>query len=198
THAQAPLDDTYYKITDDFDFATGSFSQFLQVEGEVNHQRATMYVRGEFWIVVDRVITDRPRKIEALWHWHPTCKVVQESSTVKTNHEQGNLAIIPITNQPLPIEFIKGQEQPELQGWYSPEYNLYEPNLTTSYRSKIEEDITLVWLILPSANEVIVPRTTILQETEQFVSLEIESDQNTWKLTVPYSDSSLATAQKVQ
>ncbi|MEM6845931.1 MAG: alginate lyase family protein [Bacteroidota bacterium] len=198
THAPAPLDSTYHKITDDFDYATGSFGKFISTEGEVDHQRAVMYVQGEFWVVVDRITTDRPRQIEALWHWHPTCEVGQESSIVKTNHEQGNLAIIPLGNQPFSIEFIKGQVQPELQGWYSPEYNLYEPNLTTSYHGEIGGNATLVWLLLPSSGKVVAPQTAILQETEQFVNLQVELDQSTWELTVPYSDSGLATVQQVQ
>ncbi|MEM8967039.1 MAG: alginate lyase family protein [Bacteroidota bacterium] len=198
THAQTQLNSTCYKITNDFDYATGSFGEFLSTEGEIKHQRAVMYVRSEFWVVVDHIKTDCPRKIEALWHWHPTCQVIQESSTVKTNHKQGNLAIVPLSKQSFSVKFIKGQEQPELQGWYSPEYNLYEPNLTTSYHGEIEGDATLVWLLLPSSDKIVVPETTILQETEQYVNLRIESSQNIWELTIPYSNSGLASVQEIQ
>lgn len=77
THAKEPLDDSHFKITDDFDYASNSFYRFIDVEGEAKHIRSVFYVRGEFWVVVDKIVTDRPRKIEALWHWHPESVVEQ-------------------------------------------------------------------------------------------------------------------------
>ena len=50
----------------------------------------------------------------------------------------------------LELKFVKGQEKPEIQGWYSPEYNIYGPNTASIYQTKIETTTNLVWLLLPS------------------------------------------------
>ncbi len=48
---------------------------FKDLEGKSVHQRTYFYLRDKFWILLDKVSTDRPRKVEALWHWHPDNEV---------------------------------------------------------------------------------------------------------------------------
>ena len=72
---KVPLDDNNFKITGAFDYAWNSFDKFIETEGMFTHTRAVLYIRGKFWVVVDRIRTDRPRKIETMWHWHPDNKV---------------------------------------------------------------------------------------------------------------------------
>jgi len=66
-----PLDDTHFKITPDFDYAWNSMNKFYEIEGEVKHTRTLFYVRNNFWVIVDSIKTDRPRKIDVLWHGIP-------------------------------------------------------------------------------------------------------------------------------
>ena len=189
THAKEPLGNTYFKITDDFDYASNSFDRFIDVAGEAKHNRSVFYVRGEFWVVVDRIVTDRPRKIDALWHWHPENEVVQDKLTVKTNHKRGNLAVIPVSQQKFDIEFIKGQETPEIQGWYSPEYNIFEPNVASVYSTTINSTTTFVWLLLPSENEMPEVGAEIVAENDDKVTIEVTSAKELWQLTIPFINS---------
>ncbi|CAN5895780.1 heparinase II/III family protein [soil metagenome] len=192
THAKEPLDNRHFKITDDFDYASSSFDQFMEVAGEAKHTRSVFYVRGEFWVVVDKISTDRPRKIDALWHWHPECVVEQDKSTVKTNNESGNLAVIPVSKQKFTISFFKGQEVPEIQGWYSPEYNLYEPNMASFYSTNINSTTTFVWLLMPSEKKTPKTRSRILAENDQEVKVEVKSQNKTWQLNIPFENSAAA------
>jgi hypothetical protein len=60
---------------------------------------------------VDRVTTDRPRKIEALWHFHPHCTVeADETSVASTDADMGNLRILPVGYSNWDVEIIHGQE----------------------------------------------------------------------------------------
>jgi len=192
THAQSPLDETNVKLQKDFDYATNSMSDFIGVEGKAEHQRALFYVRGEFWVVVDRIKTEKPRQIEVLWHWHPSCKVVEDNATVKTQNQSGNLAIIPVSTQTFDIVFVKGQEKPTVQGWYSPEYNLYEPNTMSKYSTTIQGNDTFVWLLLPSEKATPMVNAKILSQNEAEISLEVKMKGKSWQLTIPYSDSATA------
>jgi hypothetical protein len=192
THAESPLSDTHFKLQKDFDYASNSMSDFIDLEGKAEHTRALFYVRGEFWVVVDQIKTDRPRQIDALWHWHPLCKVVKDNITVKTENQSGNLAVIPVSSQKFDITFIKGQEKPAIQGWYSPEYNLYEPNTMSKYSAHINGNDTFVWLLLPSEKETPTVKATILTQNEEGVKLEVKMKEKTWQLTIPYTDSRAA------
>jgi len=187
--AKEVLSNNHFQINKDFDYATNSMSEFIEVEGKAEHTRALFYVRGEFWVVIDQVKTDRPRQIDALWHWHPSCDVVKENTTVKTKNKLGNLAVMPASSQKFAIEFIKGQEKPVIQGWYSPEYNLYEPNTTSKYSVNITGNETFVWLLLPSEKETPTVKAKILATNEDGINLEVKMKGKTWQLHIPYADS---------
>jgi hypothetical protein len=189
--AQEPLDASHVKITPKFDYATNEFSKF-SIDGSASHTRSLMYVRGQFWVVVDRIRTDKPRQIETLWHWHPDCVVNQDGNTVLTDNPMGNLAVIPVSKQKTAVRFVKGQEKPEIQGWYSPEYNVYMPNTTTFYSSDITGDQTFVWLLLPSEGKTPSVKTKIVSESEEEIKVEITTKSKTWNMTIPFYDSARA------
>jgi len=139
--------------------------------------------------VVDRIITDRPRLIEALWHWHPECLVEKDNSIIKTNNKKGNLAVIPVSKQVFNIKLVKGQDEPGPQGWYSPEYNIFEPNIASSHCSKINESTTFVWLLLPSTEKMPKMEAEIISENNNEVKIEVNSKKKSWQLSIPFTDS---------
>ncbi len=189
THATEAVGKTDYKISSEFDYASGAFDKFTDVVGEAKHIRSVTYVRGEFWVVVDRIITDRPRTIDALWHWHPDNEVVRDGLIAKTKNAYGNLAIIPVSKNKLELKFVKGQEQPEIQGWYSPEYNIYGPNTATIYQTKITSSTNLVWVLWPSENQTPKITAKVLAEDEKQVRVEVKSKGKTWLVTIPFMNS---------
>ena len=188
--ANEPLSETYFKITPQFDYAWSSMSNFIDLE-DVIHKRALFYVRGGFWVVVDNIETNVPRKIETLWHFHPDCKVKKETEgIVTTNNIKGNLQVIPVQKTDWQVDFVKGQEEPEIQGWYSEEYNIYEPNTTAVYSTTINTDATFVWLLVPSEFESFVYKAEIISKNKDEIKLDISNSANEkWLLTIPFSNS---------
>jgi hypothetical protein len=194
--AEKPLPRKCFKIDKDFDFACGSFDSYLDQSGNVEHNRSLFYVRGEFWVVVDRIITDKPREIDALWHWHPECEVEKDNLIVKTINDKGNLAIIPVSHQKFDLDLVKGQEKPNIQGWYSPEYNMFEPNFASIYSTEITDNTTLVWLLYPSEKEIPKIATKIISEHEDVVRIKVKSESSCYQLNIPYFDSNKASLVK--
>ena len=187
--ASAALDHHSYKIVDAFDFATSSFDKYKNTNGNVKHQRSVLYVRGDFWVVVDRIITDSPRNIETLWHWHPDCIVEKEESVVQTNNTEGNLAIIPVGQHNFKINLIKGQEKPNIQGWYSSMYNLFTPNITSIYSTDINTSSTFVWILQPSKSKISLLKAKIISDNEKAVKIKVKSKNHDYKITIPYYSS---------
>jgi len=144
------------------------------------------YVRGDMWVVIDKITTDRPRKIEALWHFHPDCKVKQAGEIVTTDNDRGNLQVIPVGKQNWKIDFVKGQEEPEIQGWYSKEYNKYEPNTAAIYSANIEGDSEFIWVLFPSEKVVNDIKAEVVSKTENELKLKVYNSANDkWEVTVP-------------
>ncbi|MCC5937075.1 MAG: alginate lyase family protein [Lunatimonas sp.] len=185
THAQNPLTEEDVVITEDFDFAYGMFDSFLDLEGEASHARSMMYVRDHFWVVVDRVFTDRPRTVEALWHWHPDCDPLIDGNRIQTNNSFGNLTIVPVGPSGWRIDQVRGQEDPVIQGWYSPEYNVYGPNTTSIYQMPISENSQFVWVLVPSEKPGVAASAAISESTEEAIKLEVEVAGDRWVLTIP-------------
>ena len=185
-----PLSDIHWRITPQFDYAWNSFDKYFELSG-VEHHRSMMYVRGEFWVIVDKVSVEKPQKIETMWHWHPDCKVkTTGNGIVYTTNARGNLKVIPINKTKWKVDVIEGQEEPRIQGWYSVEYNKYEPNKTVIHSTKVNSEKTFVWLLLPSEKKADKIKSTVTSSDEKGISLEIENDdKGIWSLTVPYSDS---------
>ena len=186
-----PIASDHYKIAVKFDFAWSSFDQFIDVKGESNHTRSIFYVRGKFWVVVDRINTDRPRNIEVLWHWHPDCKVVTKNDNiVATANEKGNLEIIPVAKTPLSLTLVKGQDEPQIQGWYSQEYNTYEPNTASIYSAKIDKSAVFVWVLYPSENNLPTVHAEITSQNKNGLTVEVNNrGEGKWLVKIPFSNS---------
>ena len=189
-----PISDNHYKTTSEFDYAWNSFDQFKELEGKSVHTRAMVYVRDNFWVVVDNITTDRPREIQTLWHWHPRCEVQKQAGNIVSGaHTGGNLQILPVGDTDWDIEMIKGQENPEIQGWYSQEYNQFEPNIASIYSTTIESDKVFVWLLMPSRSGARKVEAKIISRSKTGVKLEIsEPSKGVWTMNVPYADSERA------
>jgi hypothetical protein len=181
----------HFKISDKFDFASGSFDRFKSIEGESQHLRSVLYVRGKFWVVVDRINTDRPRKIEALWHWHPDCNVsIQNNKIVATQHKYGNLQIIPVGYPSWSVGLVKGQDEPQIQGWYSREYNEYKPNTASIYSTEIKKSTTFIWVLYPSEHVAHGINAKIIAEDKDMVTLKVTNfKEGSWTIQVPFSNS---------
>lgn len=194
THASAALGEKFVKITDAYDFASQSFDRFEDLEGEATHIRSLFYLRGKFWIVADRVRSNRPRAVQALWHWHPDVQAEVKGLQVTGVQDQGALSLSLIGQSDFEVSVIEGQELPEIQGWYSPEYNLYEPNTATLFEGTLMPNETMVWLLIPGKS---THQAKILSENDDQIELEVQFSGETWRLVIPFLESSRVKLTKI-
>ncbi|MCX6303001.1 MAG: alginate lyase family protein [Bacteroidia bacterium] len=189
--ANQPLNGGNFTISEKFDYAWGSFNKFNDTEGICDHTRALLYVRDKFWIVVDRISTDRPRKIETLWHWHPDCTVEPDGkNSVSGKNSKGNLEIIPVGFRRHNLSFVKGQEKPVIQGWYSKQYNSAVPNVTSIYSDEIKGNTTFVWILYPSSGKLQPIKAKLVTENETDVNIRVTNAKgDRWEITIPFSNS---------
>ncbi len=147
--ASSPLPDSEYQVNEVFDFARGSCDHFEGFEGTAQHTRALFYLRGRYWIVVDRITSDRPRHIEVLWHFHPDCSVKHQGESVATTDPGvGNLRLLPFGGEcSWEVELVKGREEPYPQGWYSQMYGQHSPSTCAVYSATVEGNATFAWLL---------------------------------------------------
>jgi hypothetical protein len=180
-----------------YDYAFGTFADgFEEVEGEISHTRSLLYLRDRFWVVLDQIKTDRPRKLETLWHFAPDCIVNQDGQQAVSNNPEGaNLRIVPLGSVEWQVEMVSGQEKPFIQGWYSENYGIKEPNPTLVYTTNIPQSSTFAWLLVPANGPVPAVNAqyrqipgavflTISQEGQPPVKIHLPLDQAIAKLKV--------------
>lgn len=184
-----PMADTF-AIRPEFDYARAVFDAgYGETPGAARHTRAVFYVRGEYWVVVDRIETDRPRTLQALWHYHPECTVTADGTSVASNDaDKGNVRITPFGPVPWDVAIVKGREEPDIQGWWSREYNVKEPSPCAVYTGAVNETIIFGWVLTPGRGDAPrcgQPATITMEGPVAVVSVEIENGGAARELRVP-------------
>ncbi len=171
----APLDDRMVS-TERYDLAWGTFdSGYLDIGDDVRHTRVVAYVRGRYWIVVDQVDVASAHRIEALWHFHPGCAVtVADGIAASTDAGQTNLAIVPSGADEWSVSTVSGQETPEIQGWWSREYNVKEPATVAIYERQVTQPMVWAWLMVPYGDTLEPASLVLEQPVPGRVTLEVE------------------------
>ena len=165
--AGAPLSGDDYAIEPAFDFArAGTDAGFAGIEGTAAHTRTVVYVRGRLWVVVDHVDTDRPRELQALWHYHPACSVeVQGTTVASVDTRSANLRIVPASNLEWRADVVVGQTEPAVQGWYSERYGEKVAAPTAVFRARVDGPATFAWVLVPAPGTA--RRVTARLETDR-------------------------------
>ena len=176
---RAHQDGVDYVMTEQLDFARGTFNGgFEGVEGKAEHTRAVVYVKGEYWVVVDRITTDRPRDIQTLWRYAPDVNAVIDGQQIVSNDPgTGNIRVVPAGDISWEIDIVKGQTEPYYQGWYSETYGKKEPNPTAVYHTQIDDDIVFAWILVPAAREVPVVESELIAEDNISVIVRIADEE---------------------
>jgi hypothetical protein len=165
-------------VTPEFDYARGTFDAgYDGLDGSATHRRVVVYLRGQCWLVFDYVASDRPRTIEALWHFHPDCTVERAGLAVaSTDAKKGNLRIIPVGGPGWKLKLVEGRAKPAIQGWYSPEYNVKHPCPTAVYKAKTPGDATCTWILVPAKGVVPDVEVTSLDAPAGCARLRVTPD----------------------
>jgi hypothetical protein len=186
--AKAPLAAINYGTSLEWDYARGMYSAgFSGVSGRAIHTRTVVYVRDRFWVVSDRIETDRPRSIEALWHFSPDCSLVVDGRSVVTiDADVGNLRIVPVGGMRWKVGVVKGQERPSIQGWHSDFYSDKQPSPTAIYTADLPGTTTFSWILVPARGEVPQVDATVVSSRPERVELRVQVDpKEAYLITVP-------------
>jgi hypothetical protein len=176
--AGEPLPDDWFVTEPDFDYARGAFrAGYDNIDGRVIHERAVIYIRDRFWVVVDRIESDRPRDIDVLWRFHPSCGVTMEGTDVVTNDRgQANFRITPVSGQAWNVNITAGDDTPRMMAWYAPRLNVKEPAPTAGYSARIDGSATFAWVLTPSRGAAPKVKATLVSAGEAGAKIKIGSN----------------------
>lgn len=171
------------------DAARGAFiAGYPGLDGSARHERTVVYVRDGYWVVFDRLVSDRPRAITALWRFHPDMTVRSSGSVAYSDDPgTGNLRITPLASGPITLSIVRGREAPSPMGWFSPGYNVRLAASVAVYETRASSNDVLVWVLTPSFGNGPAPAARRVSAAAGHISVEVsreasESDRITIQL----------------
>jgi hypothetical protein len=101
-----------------------------------------------------------------------------------TDPDAGNLRIVPLGDVDWQVALVRGQELPRPQGWYSREYNHYEPSPVIVYSATVPGETTFAWALIPAHGAVPPTDVAITEQHTDCVSICVGGRD----VTVPLTD----------
>ncbi len=87
---------------------------------DVTHERAVIFVRPDYYLVIDRMLGDggEPHLYSNLFHFDADEAIVDDATMTVTSAQADspNLTLVPLATDGLSLRMVKGQEDP-VQGW---------------------------------------------------------------------------------
>ncbi|MBT3376066.1 MAG: alginate lyase family protein [Lentisphaerae bacterium] len=139
--AEGPRQDDWHS-DDVFDLAwseyDGKWIEFLENRGWRNrfggekatplatHRREILFVKDDYWIIVDRLRAQGEHEYEQLFHFEPGRRVVGRDGPYTGTADVDRANICFVQASPTRVDVVSGQEEP-LQGWYSGAHGEKEP-----------------------------------------------------------------------
>ncbi len=110
-----------------FQFAQGSYEDGYGPDAAIRavHQRSVVWILGAGWLVLDRVQTDVPREISAIWTLAPGFHGTMEKESWGV-HSKVGLTLLTLAQAPIPLAVFDGSESP-VAGWFSDQYGSRVP-----------------------------------------------------------------------
>jgi hypothetical protein len=122
---------------------------------DVTHVRHVLFVKPDYWIVVDEMHAARPHEYQLLFHTHPDVTVAEVDGNrvflgVKSGDAQ--MALVPVEPD-LSVRLVTGSEDP-IQGWFSDKREIKYPATTVIFEKASKESTTFATLVYPSPTKI--------------------------------------------
>lgn len=197
-HGEAPEgQDTVWVTGSDLDFVRGTYRDGyckikedareqrrpgpddVEVHEGFTHTRRVLFLKPDYWVVVDTLSASdgKEHTYESLFHLDADEAVSDDSlSVTTTDPNAANLTIVPMANEGLGVEIVKGKEDDPVQGWAN---DPWRPVPTAVYSQKGSGTTWLAHALYP----------TRAGETSPIVAVtRIASSDNAIGLTVAFEN----------
>jgi hypothetical protein len=177
--AKAPAD-AVWKTGAETDYAEATFDENYggPVRRNVSHTRAVVFVKPDFWVVMDTLTAKdgKPHDYDALFHFDAPVKV-DGMRVVTQNDGAANLTIAVRPDAGLSWKVIEGQEDP-VQGWLPNGMSAVRPAPVGVLHAH-GTNVRMIYALVPSRSGDAVKSVEGIGETGVRVNLK---DGRTWEV----------------
>jgi len=143
------LKDVSWKLTPQLDWAWGTHPTGFDAAPDVRWQRGLLFVKGEYWLVVDRILGPGEHAYSLRRLLTPSVTAVESDGlAVHTDNPDANVRLIPAVPAGTRLDVWSGHRDP-IRGWYSPENGRMIPAPQLEYTWRGKAPILTAMLIVP-------------------------------------------------
>jgi hypothetical protein len=118
---------------------------------DVTHTRRILFVKPDYWVVLDQLHASENHDYELLFHTAPEIKVNTKSDNsveLSALHNAARLHLVPEDSRGFRISTYKGCEAP-IQGWYSGDHHKKSPSSVVIFSTERVQNIESGMLLYP-------------------------------------------------
>jgi hypothetical protein len=117
---------------------------------DVTHTRRILFVKPDYWVIVDELQATNPHSYQLLFHTAPEIEVeadLDNHMVLRTSPDAAALHLIPVGPENIKASCQTGSKNP-IQGWYSATFDHKTPSTTITYEWEGHSS-TLTTLLYP-------------------------------------------------
>ncbi len=140
-----------WATSEQFDYFDGSHDGYQRLSKPVTHRRRILFVKPDYWIVVDDLTGKGKHKMELFWHFTEKGKleVNEENLEAIVDYEDDvSLLVKPVDTEKMSYKTFEGQEDP-IQGWVSYDYAVKVPAPVLCYEKNGQVPARFTTLLRP-------------------------------------------------
>ena len=122
---------------------------------DVIHTRHVLFVKPDYWLVVDRLQAAEPHNYQVLFHTPPnvTASIDIENRVRLAASNEASLYLIPAEPQAVTVRAVMGSHEP-IQGWYSADYHHKTPASTLIFEQENSATTVRATLLYPDQHDI--------------------------------------------
>lgn len=129
--------------------ADAEHDAYLRLPDPVVHRRRVVFIRPDYWIVVDDLHGDDEHRIELRFQFAPLPVAFEPSGWARARGRySGGLLVRPFARIPLHGYRLEGETSPRA-GWVSPDYGRRQPAPLLLYRTLARLPIRIATVLMP-------------------------------------------------
>jgi hypothetical protein len=166
------------------DLAVASHNGYARWPGAVVHRRTVVFVKPDYWLVVDDILGGGTHDLDCYFHFPPGTEITRSEDRWMARSGESHF-LLATTGPALQWDLITGA-RPEnngrtgIQGWYSEDYGHLVPAPALVARIRAEVPLRLGWLLWPEA-----PADLRLRSQDALTSLTVETGGVTDTISLP-------------
>jgi hypothetical protein len=154
------------------DVGAGAYAGgYLGLSGKFLHRRAVVFLKPDYWLVVDELEGEGRHAVEALWHFAPMPVVAEGLRAVTGRAALSNFEVAPAFAEGWSLKTACGQMNP-VQGWVAQDFN-HLPAFCAIHRWEGELPMRQVWALVPSVRAPLSPRLGVVERDDGGACVEV-------------------------